>query len=52
MIPPLFTVALRDKGGVAKLFHIQHESVQTHEDARGVALAEFPDAPVILVSGG
>ena len=50
MSTPLFSVAVRDKEGVAKLFRIQHESVQGHEQVVALVRAEVPDVRVVLVS--
>lgn len=50
MSAPHFTEAVRDKEGVAKLFRIQHESVQDHEQVIALVRAEIPDARVILAS--
>lgn len=47
---PRFSVAVRDKDGVAKLFRIQHESVQDHEQVIALVRDEIPDALVILAS--
>ena len=50
MSTPSFSVAVRDKEGVAKLFRIRHESVQDHEQVLVLVRAEIPDARVILAS--
>lgn len=50
MNTPVFSVAVRDKEGVAKLFRISHESIQDHEQVIALVRAEVPDARVILAS--
>ena len=50
MSAPVFSVAIRDKDGVAKLFRIQHESVQAHDQVMALVRSEIPDAQVILAS--
>lgn len=50
MSSPVFSVALRDKDGVAKLFRIHHEEVQDHDQVLALVRAEIPDARVILTS--
>jgi hypothetical protein len=50
MSTPRFVVAVRDKEGVAKLFRIQHESVQNYEQVMALVRDEIPDVRVILAS--
>ena len=50
MSTPCFSVAVRDKEGTAKLFRIQHQSVESHEQVMALVRDELPDARVILVS--
>ena len=50
MNAPCFSVAVRDKSGVAGLLRIQHESIQSHEQVRDLVKEELPDEVVILVS--
>ena len=49
MSTPVFSAAVRDKEGVAKLFRISHESIQDHEQVIALVREEIPDAQVILV---
>lgn len=50
MSTPTFSVAVRDKAGVARLFRVRHEAVQDHEQVLALVRQELPDAQVILVS--
>ena len=50
MSTPIFSVVVRDKEGVAKLFRISHESVQDHEQVMALVRDEIQDALVILAS--
>lgn len=52
MTATIFTVAVRNKAGVASLFRITHEEVQDHEQVMDLVREEIPDAKVILVGMG
>ena len=49
MSAPVFSVAVRNKEGVANLFRVAHTEIQTHEQVLELVRAEIPDAQVILV---
>lgn len=50
MSTPTFSVAIRNKEGVANLFRVTHSEVHSHEQVLALVKAEIPDARVILVS--
>ena len=52
MSAPVFSVAVRNKEGVANLFRIAHAEIQTHEQVMEIVRAEITDARVILVGLG
>ena len=49
MSAPIFSIAVRNKEGVAILFRVAHAEIQTHEQVLELVRAEIPDARVILV---
>lgn len=49
MSAPVFSVAVRNKEGVASLFRVSHEEIQTYEQVMALVRNEMPDAKAILV---
>ena len=49
MTAPLFKVAVRDSTGESHVFKLQHEDIQTHEQALALVNQEVKDPKVVLI---
>lgn len=49
MTTPLFKVAVRDSTGESHVFKLQHEDIQTHEQALALVNQEVKDPKVVLI---
>lgn len=50
MTAPTIKIAVREKSGKASVFKVQHEQIQTAEQAIELTRQEFPDARVVLAT--
>lgn len=50
MSAPMIRIAVRDKEGATHVFTLQHEDIQSHEQAVELTNGEFPGALVILAT--